>query len=209
MTRSMNEWDQAAATWDAREDVRWFAERATETLFLRVGPRLEEGWAEVRALDFGCGTGLLTEHLAARCREVVAIDPSPDMLGVLREKLERHDLSNVVALEGDLFALSEAPILGQPFDLIVASSVCAFLPDYPAALRQIANLLRPGGFFVQWDWLRADEQAGFGLTFREIEAALDEARLQVVHVGTAFVHEIEGQTEAVAMGIGCRPAVAG
>ena len=41
---------------------------------------------EIRVLDFGCGTGLLTEKIAPLVNEIVAIDSSPKMIEVLRKK---------------------------------------------------------------------------------------------------------------------------
>jgi len=191
-----------AATWDAREDVHWFAEHANATLAQRVGPLLGS-WSGVRALDFGCGTGLLTEHLAARCREVVAVDPSPGMIRQLEEKIDRHGLDNVRALEVDL----EGDPPSGPFDLVVASSVCAFLGDYPGTLRRLVERLRPGGIFVQWDWQKTARGAQFGLVREDIDAAFAHAGLERVHAGLAFELETEEQREPVLMAIGRRRAV--
>ncbi|MCH8334286.1 MAG: class I SAM-dependent methyltransferase [Proteobacteria bacterium] len=41
--------------------------------------------------------------------------------------------------------------LTEKFDLVVASSVCSFLPDYNSTLRDLSSALKPGGLFVQWE----------------------------------------------------------
>jgi CTP:molybdopterin cytidylyltransferase MocA/SAM-dependent methyltransferase len=53
-----------------------------------------------RWLDIGAGAGRFALPLALHVREVVALDPSPSMLGALREGMERHGIDNVLAVEG-------------------------------------------------------------------------------------------------------------
>jgi SAM-dependent methyltransferase len=51
-------------------------------------------------LDIGAGGGRYALPLALAVREVVAVDPSPGMLGVLREGMAEHDIRNVRVVEG-------------------------------------------------------------------------------------------------------------
>jgi CTP:molybdopterin cytidylyltransferase MocA/SAM-dependent methyltransferase len=53
-----------------------------------------------RWLDIGAGAGRFALPLALRVREVVALDPSPSMLAGLRDGMARHDIANVVPIEG-------------------------------------------------------------------------------------------------------------
>ena len=55
-------------------------------------------WKSKRILDFGCGTGLLTEKLAPLVREVIAVDTSPNMIDVLRRK----EIGNVTTICTDI-----------------------------------------------------------------------------------------------------------
>jgi SAM-dependent methyltransferase len=57
--------------------------------------RREDVW-----LDVGSGGGRYALPLALHIREVVAIDPSPSMLGVLREDAKAERISNVSVIEG-------------------------------------------------------------------------------------------------------------
>ena len=49
-------------------------------------------------------------------------------------------------------AIEVLPFVQPVFDLIVASSVCAFVPDYQQTLSDLQLLLKEDGVFVQWDW---------------------------------------------------------
>jgi 2-polyprenyl-3-methyl-5-hydroxy-6-metoxy-1,4-benzoquinol methylase len=147
-------WDDFAADWDDEPDVRKYADKAFESWQRKAAP-LILSMAETRVLDFGCGTGLLTEKLAPLCQHVVAVDTSVEMIGVLKRKIIEAGVKNVTPLVTsiDSKAITEyRDTLGQ-FGLVVASSVCSFLPDFEATLCHIVTAMKPGGMFVQWDWL--------------------------------------------------------
>ena len=91
-----NEWDNHADDWDSNEDVRDYAQRAFDSWEQKVAP-LYPSLSECRVLDFGCGTGLLTEKLATHCSQIVAIDTSEKMIEALRSKLTQLGSDNVVA----------------------------------------------------------------------------------------------------------------
>ncbi|MEM9039171.1 MAG: class I SAM-dependent methyltransferase [Actinomycetota bacterium] len=192
----MSEWDDVAAGWDDEPAVRRYAGAAHGSL---VGLAADLG-VELsgRALDFGCGTGLLTEHLVETYDAVVAVDVSERMLDVLRAKAAERGWANV-HLHTDLRAAQ------GPYELIVASSVLGFVDDHPATVRSLAQRLSPGGLLVHWDW-DADPQSDdpHGLHRPDVEAALRDAALTDVGVGTGFTLDVEGQPMAPLMGWGRR-----
>lgn len=151
------------------------------------------------ALDFGCGTGLLTEQLVAGGAEVWAVDTSPAMLDILKAKGQQAGWTTV-------HTSIEVPAEPAAFDLIVCSSVCGFLDDYPQTAARLANRLRPGGLFVQWDWERTGDGDEHGLPRDEISDALVGAGLEGVEVQTAFEVRIDDQVMAPLQGHGRRPA---
>jgi len=191
-----NEWDDYADDWDSNEDVQIYAQRAFDSLEQRVTP-LYQSLSECRVLDFGCGTGLLTEKLATRCGQVVAIDTSKKMIEALRSKLTQLGSDNVVASKIALTAESirANPVLLDSFDLIVASSVCNFLPDYESTVRDLSSVMRPGACFVQWDWMEDMPKA-------RVRNAFDAAGLVNYAVDHAFTMNADGDSMPVVMGIG-------
>jgi len=75
--------------------------------------------------------------------------------------------------------------------------VCAFVDDYPATARRLAERLAPGGLLVQWDWERDPEaEDGGGLDRATIGAALIGAGLEGVTVDTGFSVTVEDQAMA-------------
>jgi ubiquinone/menaquinone biosynthesis C-methylase UbiE len=108
----------------------------------RYGPLLDlMPQSPDRALDAGCGTGLLTMHLARRVRHVVGLDISRSMIAVAEKHRAEQEHHNVTFLLADLEAL---PFVEQSFDFVVAASsiqrtrLNVTLPD-------LRWLVRPGG----------------------------------------------------------------
>lgn len=190
-----NEWDETALGWDEDPFVRAYATAAFDSL-LDVLTLADLDLSRGIALDFGCGTGLLTERLVAAGASVSAVDTSEGMLDVLHAKIEQGGWTGVT---------TATDLAGQTphFDVVVCSSVCGFVDDYPATAVELVALLKAGGVFVQWDWERS-EPDGNGLTRDEVRSALMNAGLLDVTVDTGFTIEVEGQTMSPLIGHGRR-----
>jgi len=95
-------------------------------------------------IDFGCGTGLLTNELAKRGYQTVGIEPSAAMLDVAEHKL---DSKKVKWVEGSFEKLE-----GLQTDLVLMTSHVAqfFLEEtkWKAVLKAAHNSLNPGGHLV-------------------------------------------------------------
>jgi ubiquinone/menaquinone biosynthesis C-methylase UbiE len=105
-----------------------------------------------RALEVGCGDGLLARRLAGRCAEVTAIDRDPRMIALARE---RTAPGRVTFVEADYLAY---PATGESFDFACANTSLHHM-DFAAALAAMARALRPGGCLAVVE-LAADESIG-------------------------------------------------
>ena len=125
-----------------------------------------------RVLDFGCGTRLLSARLAEQADTVVALDASTKMIQLLAAK----QVANLSCIASELSSslIECTPALQSGFDVIVASSALAFVPDYPQTLALLKQLLRPGGVLVQWDWLKAEHDEGAGFSQAQIEHTFEQ-----------------------------------
>ncbi|MBF0193093.1 MAG: methyltransferase domain-containing protein [Magnetococcales bacterium] len=157
-------WDDYAENWDGDERVIFYSQKAYDTLCEVTN------LSSLNVLDFGCGTGLLSEKIAQHAKQVVALDASPKMVEVLTQKKLPNVLTIAELLTETL--ISKNSLFKNKFDLIVASSVCGFLPDYEATIPLLKQLLLPDGVFVQWDWLSTDDGDDSGLTQKRVVAAL-------------------------------------
>jgi len=100
-------------------------------LFERCEPHLGK-----RVLDAGAGIGTFAE-LASVGREVVALEPDPELAPALRHRFEGR--TNVTVVEGRVEDIS-----GE-FDSIICLNVLEHIPDDVATLRRFHGLLAPGG----------------------------------------------------------------
>jgi len=99
---------------------------------------------QARVLELGCGTGNATQWLLRECWRVTAIDASPRMLAVAREKGLAADLVEgdlrTAAFEPDAYALTLAM-----YDVINH----LLEPDALSNLaRRVLAALKPGGWWV-------------------------------------------------------------
>ena len=133
----VNEWDQYAASWDTDSGPRVYAAAAYASL-QRVLSDAGAALEGARVIDFGCGTGLLTERLVAAGSTVHAVDTSPAMLDILDTKITQHRWDRVRTG-------TSLPAEREAFDLVVCSSVCAFLDDYPATVEDWSLASETGG----------------------------------------------------------------
>jgi ubiquinone/menaquinone biosynthesis C-methylase UbiE len=94
------------------------------------------------ALDLGCGAGRHAVILAGHFVQVDAVDLSAAMIRLARRKRHRE---NITYLQADV------PDLHGSYDLIVSSATLHHVADLPGTLRQLKNLLAPGGRAVLVD----------------------------------------------------------
>jgi len=110
-----------------------------------VAVLLDHGLSRAGTLvDLGSGTGRLALAAAARVRRVVAVDVSPAMLSLLRDRVAAAGLSNVECVRAGFLSYEHT---GPAADAVYTRNALHHLPDFwkAIALERIAGLLRPGG----------------------------------------------------------------
>lgn len=113
---------------------RWFDEvhQVMKTLHA-VGPVGD-------VLELACGTGIWTEQLLTISQRITAIDASPEMLALNRDRLKAP---NVSYCEGDLFTWEPQ----NQYDMVFFAFWLSHVPQeyLDAFLRKVCRALRPGG----------------------------------------------------------------
>lgn len=100
--------------------------------------------AQARALDVGCGGGLLCEAMARAGAEVTGIDLAETMIEVAR--LHAADAGLRIR-----YQVAEAESLrneGQTFDVVTCMEMLEHVPEPSRVLATLARLVRPGGDIV-------------------------------------------------------------
>lgn len=95
-----------------------------------------------RALDAGCGAGLLCEPLARLGAEVTGVDAAPENIAAARSHAEAMGLG-IDYRQGELAALALSG-----FDLVCSLEVIEHVTDKAAFLASLADALAPGGLMV-------------------------------------------------------------
>src|SRR5579871_3614520 len=95
-----------------------------------------------RALDIGCGGGLLAEPLARLGAAVTAIDAAPENIAVARE----HAAGAGLAIDYRCADVAELGLAG--YDLVTAMEVIEHVADKPAFIAALVAALAPGGLLV-------------------------------------------------------------
>lgn len=100
----------------------------------------------IDTLEVGCGIGTLLADTLARGYHARAVDRSPQMVAATRRELRRRGLS-VAPDTVQLASVQALPFADSAFDSVISTFPTDYIAD-PAALAEIARVLRPGGRLV-------------------------------------------------------------
>jgi SAM-dependent methyltransferase len=116
-------WREEAASVEAALDA-WLASHAPRTL-----------------LELACGTGLFTRHLARRVARITAVDASPEVLALNRDRV--GGVKHVEYVEADLFSWRPA----ERYDAVFFSFWLSHVPEwrFAAFWEGVKGALNPGG----------------------------------------------------------------
>ncbi len=138
-----NPFDARANTWD--EEPRRLQLAADIFSAIEKQVPLQPDFA---ALDYGCGTGLLTLALAPRVRRITAVDSSRGMLDRLAQKQKSAGLCNIVFLQSDF---STDPLPPGPYDLLTTAMTLHHIVHIDQILQNFFSLLAPGAHIALAD----------------------------------------------------------
>ena len=96
-----------------------------------------------RVLDAGCGGGGMPLSLAEEAESVVGIDLAPRFHDAGHRLAAEHGRRNLHFARADGQAL---PFPDAAFDMVLSHAVIEHVADAPRYLRELARVLKPGGF---------------------------------------------------------------
>lgn len=137
MTETTRDFSKEAATWDDKPGRVKVAHAIAEAIAGNVPVT-----PDMAALDFGCGTGLLTLRLQPLVRTIVGVDNSPGMLQVLAQKISQQQLSNVC---WQLCDFEQGQMPQGAFNLITSAMTLHHVRAIEPLLAWFFQALLPGG----------------------------------------------------------------
>jgi ubiquinone/menaquinone biosynthesis C-methylase UbiE len=165
VSSSTDRFARTAARIATRQDAR--AAQLAEAVRDFVQPRGDE-----RALDVGTGAGALAFALAPLVREVVGLDPVPELLELARARA----LPNTEFVEGDGTAL---PFPDASFDLGGTHRTLHHVATPGRIVAELARVTRPGGHVLVVDQLAPDDTSAAGV-LHEFETTRDPSHARLL-----------------------------
>lgn len=109
--------------------------------------------AQGKTIDLGAGTGANLDLYPDGVTELVLAEPGPHMA----KRLRKHVLESGREAEVVEAPAEDLPFADGDFDTAVFTLVLCTVPDPPAALAEVARVLRPGGRLLFLEHVRAEE----------------------------------------------------
>ena len=145
---------------------------------------------QMTALEYGCGTGLLSFALQAHLKHITLADSSSGMLAVLQEKIEAGGISNMSPLKLDL---PGDPLPNERFQLIHSLMTFHHVADIDALLRDMYSLLASPGYLCVADldsedgsFHGADFSGHNGFDRQSLQEKASQAGFRNVRLATVF-----------------------
>jgi ubiquinone/menaquinone biosynthesis C-methylase UbiE len=143
----------------------YFGRKTVEKLNLGGGARV---------LDVCCGTGssaIPAAELVGPSGFVIGIDLADKLLALAREKARQRALQNIAFRAADMLELDYT---AESFGVVLCVFGISFVPDMPAAVRQLWRLVRPGGKLAITTWGRNVLEPANGLFWRSVRELRSE-----------------------------------
>lgn len=145
----MSTFDDKAANWDDDPAKVERARVVAEAIRTAVPAS-----PDTRVLDFGAGTGLLSEQLAGHVGALTLVDPSAGMREVSAAKVASGRLPGSTRVWDVDLTTDTATV--ETFDLVVTLMTLHHVPDVPRVLGAFAGVLEPGGRVALVDLVTED-----------------------------------------------------
>jgi SAM-dependent methyltransferase len=181
----VNEFDLKAKDWDSDENKIRRAKAVANAILSGIPVR-----RDFRALEYGCGTGLLSFFLHPYISEILLADNSKGMLDKLRERIKAENAGGMIPVDLDLELTGP---LEEKFDLIYTLMTMHHISDVDRLLGKFQAMLRPGGYLAVADLDAEDGSfhgAGFaghkGFDRKELTAQAERAGFAAIKFTTAY-----------------------
>ena len=130
--------DERAADWDEEPRRVKLANEVADAIIREINPG-----KDMNALEYGCGSGLVTLRIQPFIKSITGVDSSKGMLDVLKTKVEKAGIKNIKTLFVDF---EQGGKVEGNFNLIFSSMTLHHINEPAQLLKQFYNLLLPGGF---------------------------------------------------------------
>ena len=144
----MTNFDERAKNWDS--DSKKVERAYTVADAMRTAVPLSN---DMNALEYGCGTGLLSFALQADLGQITLVDTSQGMLDVLAEKIVASGVTNMHPIRLDL---SIGPLPDEKYHITYSLMVLHHIHDARGILSKFYDVLESNGYLLVADLDKED-----------------------------------------------------
>jgi len=159
-----NRFDEEAAQWDSNPTTVESSNLFYKTICTKL-PALSQGESKKqKALEIGCGTGLLSVQIAPQVQAYYAYDTSQGMIDVLKSKLPKLPHGTYLKPIKELLVDPASTSLDdQQFDYVFFHLTLHHIPDdsVDSTLKLLHDILAPGGQVLISDFEYSEESEFF------------------------------------------------
>ncbi len=135
-----NQFDELAKSWDSNPKKVKFAEIIANSIICDVPLNIK-----MKAMELGCGTGLVTMGLAPKLHSIKALDTSQNMIEILNHKIDKNNIGNISTKKLDKKFSNN---LDEKFSFIFSNMVMHHIKDVESLLKELYNSLSPDGYIA-------------------------------------------------------------
>lgn len=144
----MEDFDSRALTWD--NEPRRIEKAMIVSEEIKNSIPLSDNMI---ALEYGCGTGLLSFFLQPYLKKILLCDSSEGMLEVVKRKIGENKINNMIAQKLDL-TKDNIPV--EKYDIIYTLMTLHHIIDYEKLIESFMLMLKPNGYLCIADLEKED-----------------------------------------------------
>jgi ubiquinone/menaquinone biosynthesis C-methylase UbiE len=144
----MTNFDERAKDWDS-DPMKVERARVVADAIRNAAPLSQT----MNALEYGCGTGLLSFALQEDLGQITLADTSQGMLDVLSEKISASGVTNMHPIRLDL---STEPLPVEKYHITYSLMTLHHVPDARGVLGKFYDVLEPNGYLIVADLDKED-----------------------------------------------------
>lgn len=139
MNKSEKFWDKMANYYDR-------VEKKDELTYIKIIEKTKK-YLKINdvVLDYGCGTGLISNEIADNVKVIHAIDISSKMIEIAKKKADGRKIENIDYAHSTIF---DERYKRCSFDVILVFYILHLLEDPHKVMQRINELLKPGGLII-------------------------------------------------------------
>ncbi len=112
-------------------------------------------------LDYGCATGIISNAIADKVKEIHAIDISSKMIEIAKSKAGERRIDNIHYSQATIF---DKRYQKESFNVILAFRILHMLEDIQDIMCRIYELLKPGGTFISVSACTGEKKSLLGIS---------------------------------------------